>query len=154
MNYPWYYDGFPLLEEDREKLIEEGVIGFVYLITESDTKKKYIGKKLWLSRRKLPPLKGQKRRRTKIIETDWRTYYGSSDLVNKLVEEKGQENFHREILYFCYNKSELSYLETKEQFMRDVLLSEDYYNGIINCRIGGRGLERLKQTEPKDNKTA
>jgi len=147
MDYPWYYNGAPLNEEERQKLIEEGVIGFVYCITEYDTRKKYIGKKLWVSKRKLPPLKGQKRRRTKIIETDWRTYYGSSDTVNRLVEEKGAENFHREILYFCINKSELSYLEAKEQFNRDALLSDDYYNGIINCRIGGKGLDRLKNNK-------
>jgi hypothetical protein len=147
MDYPWYYNGAPLDEEERQKLIEEGVIGFVYCITEYDTRKKYIGKKLWVSKRKLPPLKGQKRRRTKIIETDWRTYYGSSDTVNRLVEEKGAENFHREILYFCINKSELSYLEAKEQFNRDALLSDDYYNGIINCRIGGKGLDRLKNNK-------
>lgn len=144
MNYPWYYNDRPLDEEKRTSLIEEGVIGFVYCITDKLTNKKYIGKKLWISKRKLPPLKGQKRKRTKIIETDWRTYYGSSDLVNQLLEEHGESNFHREILHFCYNKSELSYLEAKEQFDRNVLLSDEYYNGIINCRIGARGLERLK----------
>lgn len=144
MEYPWYYDGKPLQEAHRNKLVEEGVIGFVYCITENETNKKYIGKKLWISKRKLPPLKGQKRKRTKIIETDWRTYYGSSDMVNQLLKEHGESHFHREILYFCYNKSELSYLEAKEQFDRNVLLSDEYYNGIINCRIGGRGLERLR----------
>lgn len=144
MDYPWYYNDQPLSEEKRTSLIEEGVIGFVYCITDKLTNKKYIGKKLWISKRKLPPLKGQKRKRTKIIETDWRTYYGSSDLVNQLLEEHGESNFHREILHFCYNKSELSYLEAKEQFDRNVLLSDEYYNGIINCRIGARGLERLK----------
>jgi len=140
----WFYDGQPLEEDKREKLIGEGVIGFVYCITEGDTNKKYIGKKMWISKRKLPPLKGQKRKRTKIVETDWRSYYGSSDLLNTLVEEKGKDNYHREILHFCYNKSELSYIEAKIQFEKDVLLSDDYYNGIINCRIGSKGLERLK----------
>jgi hypothetical protein len=144
MEFLWYYNGEPLEESYRQELIEEGVIGFVYCITEIPTNKKYIGKKLWVSKRKLPPLKGQKRKRTKIVETDWRTYYGSSDLVNQLLKEHGESHFHREILHFCYNKSELSYLEAKEQFDRNVLLSEEYYNGIINCRIGGRGLERLK----------
>lgn len=144
MDYPWYYEGCPLTEDTRTKLVEEGVIGFVYCITECTTNKKYIGKKLWISKRKLPPLKGQKRKRTKIIETDWRSYYGSSDKVNQLLEEHGESYFHREILYFCQNKSELSYLEAKEQFDRNVLLSDEYYNGIINCRIGSRGLERLK----------
>ena len=108
------------------------------------SEKKYIGKKLWVSVRKLPPLKGKKRKRIKLVETDWKTYYGSSDQVNALLEQKGEKAFRRDILYFCYNKSELSYLEAKEQFDRNVLLSDDYYNGIINCRIGARGLDRLK----------
>lgn len=140
----WFFEGALLQEEERLSLVEKGVIGFVYCITEIDTGKKYIGKKLWVTTKKLPPLKGKKRKRTKIVETDWRTYYGSSDILNKLVEEKGADNYQREILHFCYNKSELSYLETKEQFERDVLLTDDYYNGIINCRIGNRGLDRLK----------
>lgn len=140
----WFFEGALLQEEERLSLVEKGVIGFVYCITEIDTGKKYIGKKLWVTTKKLPPLKGKKRKRTKIVETDWRTYYGSSDTVKQMIEEKGADNYKREIIHFCYNKSELSYLEAKEQFDRNVLLSDEYYNGIINCRIGGRGLERLK----------
>lgn len=141
----WYWQGYPLDDEQKDKLIEEGIIGFVYIITEFSTKKKYVGKKLWITTRKLPPLKGQKRRRTKVVETDWRSYYGSSENVKKLIEEKGPEEFHREILHFCYNKAELAYLEAREQFEREVLLRDDYYNGIINLRCGRRGLDRLKQ---------
>lgn len=141
----WYYEGYPLDEETRDKLIEEGVIGFVYLITEYSTKKKYVGKKMWITKKKLPPLKGQKRKRTKIVETDWRTYYGSSENVKAIIEEKGTEEFHREILHFCYGKAELAYLEAKEQFDREVLLRDDYYNGIINLRCGRGGLDRLKE---------
>jgi hypothetical protein len=62
-------------------------------------------------------------------------YYGSSDEVKALVEELGPDNFHREILHLCESKGVMSYLEAKEQFDRNVLLSDDYYNGIINCKI-------------------
>jgi hypothetical protein len=31
----------------------------------------------------------------------------------------------------------MSYLEAKEQFDRRVLETEEYYNGIINVRVGG-----------------
>ncbi len=31
----------------------------------------------------------------------------------------------------------MSYLEAKEQFDRRVLETDDYYNGIINVRVGG-----------------
>ena len=30
----------------------------------------------------------------------------------------------------------MSYLEAQEQFKRKVLLSDEYYNGIINVRVG------------------
>lgn len=140
----WYHEGYPLNEREIEKLIEEGVIGFVYLITEYSTKKKYVGKKLWITKKKLPPLKGQKRKRTKIVETDWRDYYGSSENLKTIIEERGKSEFHREILHFCYNKAELAYLEAKEQIDRNVLLDEDYYNGIVSCRVNSVGLKRLK----------
>jgi hypothetical protein len=48
----------------------------------------------------------------------------------------GKDKFKFEILKFCYNKSQLAYYEAKEQFDREVLLKEDYYNGIINLRLG------------------
>ena len=135
------------LYQDKEFKIEqapEGAIGFVYLITDKTNNKKYVGEKLLFSKRKLPPLKGKTRKRTKIIETDWKTYYGSSETVTKLLEEHGKENFHREILHFAFNKSELHYLETVEIVERKALLSDEYYNGIVNCRIHHSGLSRLK----------
>ena len=126
----WYYKG----EEFTSEMIGE-YIGFVYLITYKSNGMKYVGKKLLKSVRKLPPLKGYKRRRTVIKESDWKTYYGSSDAVKEMLEEKGADNFHREILTLCMKKGELGYLEAKYQFEHDVLLRDDYYNGIINCKI-------------------
>ena len=38
----------------------------------------------------------------------------------------------------------LSYLEAKEQFDRRVLEKDEYYNGIINVRVGGSNI--LRQT--------
>ena len=64
----------------------EDYVGFVYQITDKTNDKKYIGKKGLISKRRLPPLKGKKRRRIKIIETDWQDYYGSSETVKMLVE--------------------------------------------------------------------
>jgi hypothetical protein len=73
-------------------------------------------------------------------------YYGSSDEVKALVETLGASNFHREILHLCMSKGEMSYLEAKEQFDRDVLLSSEYYNGIINCKIHRNHVKRLADT--------
>jgi len=110
--------------------------GFVYIITNLTNNKKYIGKKLARFKVTRPPLKGKKNKRRSTKESDWRTYWGSSDHLNADVEELGEENFTREILHYCQSKGMLSYLEAKEQFDREVLLSDDYYNGIINVRVG------------------
>jgi hypothetical protein len=126
----WFYKG----EVFTSEMIED-YVGFVYLITDKSNNKKYVGKKLLTSKRKLAPLKGKTRKRTVIKETDWQKYYGSSEEVKLMVEEKGADNFHREILYLCMSKGQLGYLEAKYQFENDVLLRDDYYNGIIQCKI-------------------
>ena len=120
-------------------------VGFVYLITELDTNKKYVGKKFFWSTRKLPPLKGAKRKRTVVKQSDWQDYYGSSEHLKEAVEQKGVEAYHREILHLCKTKGECSYLEAKEQFDRDVLLRDDYYNAFIGCKIHAKHLPKSLQ---------
>ena len=110
--------------------------GFVYIITNQTNGRKYIGKKLAKFKVTKPPLKGKKNKRRSTKESDWRTYWGSSDHLLSDVEKLGEENFTREILHYCQSRGMLSYLEAKEQFDREVLLSDDYYNGIINVRVG------------------
>ena len=110
--------------------------GFVYLITNLTNNKKYIGKKLAKFKTTKPPLKGKKNRRRGKVESDWREYWGSSDQLKADVENLGEEKFSREILYFCSSRGLMSYLEAKEQFDRQVLFKDDYYNGIINLRVG------------------
>lgn len=109
--------------------------GFVYIITEKDTGKKYIGKKFFWKPKVLPVTKTRKRRVRTRVESDWRTYYGSSKEVQTLVEEKGKDNYTREILKLCKTKGECSYYEAKYQFEFDVLLSDEYYNEFIGCKI-------------------
>lgn len=138
----WYYKN-EVYDPNEEDLSEW--IGFVYIITDKSNNKKYVGKKTFWSRKTLPPLKGKTRKRRKIVESDWRDYYGSSDLVKQLLQEHGQDNFYREILYFCKSKGEMGYLEAKEQFDRNVLLDDSYYNGIINCRIHRSHVKRLQE---------
>ena len=127
----WTYQGNIVNE------IPEGKIGFVYLITNLKSGQKYIGKKLAQFKRTKPPLKGKKLKRRSTVESDWRDYWGSSDRLNADVAQLGPENFTREILYYCTSKAEMSYIEAREQFDRRVLETDEYYNGIINCRVGG-----------------
>jgi hypothetical protein len=109
--------------------------GFVYMVTEKDTGKKYIGKKFFWKPKTLPVTKSRKRRVRTRVESDWRTYYGSSKEVQSLVESKGKDNYQREILRLCKTKGECSYYEAKLQFQYDVLLSDEYYNEFIGCKI-------------------
>tara|TARA_B110000503_G_C7055651_1_gene374307 strand:+ start:255 stop:737 length:483 start_codon:yes stop_codon:yes gene_type:complete len=126
----WTYQG-EIVEE-----LPEDCEGFVYLITNRTNDKMYVGKKLARFKVTKPPLKGKKNKRRSSKESDWRTYFGSSDHLNADVAELGEENFTREILHYCQSRGMLSYLEAKEQFDREVLLSDEYYNGIINVRVG------------------
>ena len=109
--------------------------GFVYMITEKDTGKKYIGKKFFWKPKTLPITKTRKRRVRTRTESDWREYYGSSKEVQSLVESKGKDNYKREILRLCKTKGECSYYEAKLQFQYDVLLSDEFYNEFIGCKI-------------------
>jgi|TARA_B100001094_G_C18124375_1_gene768639 hypothetical protein len=117
--------------------------GFVYLITNKTNNKKYIGKKLAKFKTTKPPLKGRKNKRRGYKESDWKSYWGSSDNLQADVDALGSENFTREILYLCTGRGEMSYLEAREQFDRRVLESNEYYNGIINVRVGGS--DKLRQ---------
>lgn len=123
--------------------------GFVYLITNTTNDRKYIGKKLAKFKTTKPPLKGRKNKRRGTKESDWRTYWGSSDHLNADVQALGEDKFTREILYYCPSRGVLSYLEAKEQFDRKVLESDEYYNGIINVRVGSSKIltEHLKKVD-------
>ena len=126
----WSYNG----EEFTSEMIEDN-IGFVYIVTDGETGMKYIGKKLFFSKVTKPPLKGKKRKRRSLKESDWKTYCGSSETVKQLVEENGLDHFDREIIHLCKSKGELSYMEMKEQIVRDVLLKPDEYH---NAFVGGK----------------
>ena len=132
-----------LFESVEVENLPEECIGFVYQITNKISGRKYIGKKLakfTKTTQKTIKFKNGNKKKRKIkskVDSDWRDYYGSSPELHKDIEQLGIENFIREILYYCKSKAECSYIEAREQFSRRVLESDDYYNGIINCRIHG-----------------
>jgi hypothetical protein len=123
--------------------LPEDCIGFVYLITNCISSRKYIGKKLAKFSKttyKTVKLKNGTKKKKKIrskIDSDWKEYYGSSIELTKDIDTLGKENFTREILYYCSTKAQCSYIEAREQFTRKVLESHDYYNGHIQVRVHG-----------------
>ena len=132
-----------LFEKNPVENLPEDCVGFVYLITNKLTGRKYIGKKLAKFSRttyKVVKLKNGKKKRKRIkgkIDSDWLTYYGSSPELSQDIEQLGVDNFTREILYYCNSKAECSYIEAREQFRHKVLESDDYYNGHIQVRVHG-----------------
>lgn len=133
----WTYNSEEITE------LPDDCVGFVYLITNKTTQRKYIGKKLSKFSRtkyKTVTLKNGTKKKKKIkskIDSDWLDYYGSSIELNKDIELLGKDNFTREILFLCKSKAECSYIEAREQFMRKVLETTDYYNGQISVRVHG-----------------
>jgi hypothetical protein len=133
----WHFQGSEVTE------LPEDCVGFVYMITNNVTGRKYIGKKLAKFSKttyKTVKLKNGNKKKKKIrskVDSDWLTYYGSNEELNKDVVQLGTENFTREILYYCKSKAECSYIEAREQFTHKVLESADYYNGHIQVRVHG-----------------
>ena len=133
----WIYNNEPVIELPNE------CVGFVYLITNTENGRMYVGKKLSrfkTTRYKMHTQKNGKKIRKKIrgaVASDWMDYYGSSDQLTRDIESLGRDRFRREILYYCKSKAELNYVEAREQFARKVLESDQYYNGHIRVRVHG-----------------
>jgi len=101
----WEYLGKPF---DSEFPINH--YGFIYCIdyeAENGTIYEYIGKKSFWKQKTLLPLKGYKRKRKSLIESNWRTYIGSCK------DTKGMIPVSKRILHFCDSKRDLSYQEDK-----------------------------------------
>jgi hypothetical protein len=132
----WLFEGTEITDLPDDK------VGFVYLITNLVTGRRYIGKKLSKFSKvkyKVVLQKNGIKKRKKIrskIDSDWQTYWSSSPEVQADVKALGPDKFTREILYFADSKGSLSYLEAREQFARQALENPtNWYNGIIQCRI-------------------
>ena len=137
-----------LYENAKIEQLPDDCVGFVYLITNNLTGRKYIGKKLAKFSKttyRVVKLKNGNKKRKKIkskIESDWQLYYGSNDQLTEDVKNLGVDTFTREVLYYCKSRAECSYIEAREQFSRCVLESDDYYNGQISVRVHGSHIKR------------
>ena len=133
----WYYDGVPF-EDDGTHL------GFVYLIENLITGRKYIGRK-YFTQAGTKQVNGKRKKIRK--PSDWKTYYGSNETLKEDVSILGEDKFVRTILHLCKTKSECAYLETKEIFARDALISPTYYNDWVQCKIRRAHLANLQITD-------
>tara|TARA_A200000159_G_scaffold89739_1_gene83158 strand:+ start:558 stop:935 length:378 start_codon:yes stop_codon:yes gene_type:complete len=106
----WHKDNL-IFEPTEDELGK--YVGFVYLITERDTGKKYIGKKFFWSKRRLPPLKGKSRKRTVVKESDWKDYYGSSEHLKTLVERRVEK--HTTVRSYTCVKQKVNVLTLKQR---------------------------------------
>ena len=122
--------------------------GFIYEVTHKPSGKKYLGKKVLffernkkLGKRALEELRQERKAKgiggrvpQKVLvrtESDWKDYHGSHAEVKKLLKEDGPIHFERKILKFVFNKKELTYFETKELFINEVLENTKYLNDNI-----------------------
>ena len=127
---PWIFEGQPFLSES----IDDN-FGFVYLITNLQNNRKYIGRKYFWSFRKPP---GKKRKVKK--ESDWKKYYGSCPELKEEIERLGRQSFSRTILSLHKTPGKTNFEETKQLFINNVLTESidkgvpAYYNSNILSR--------------------
>lgn len=123
----WLYNGI----EFTEDMVGDW-FGYIYEITNLIDGRKYVGKKLF-TRAGTKQIKGKKKKVR--LSSGWANYWSSSKELQEDVKKLGEENFSRKILYLCKTRSECSYRETKEIFIRDALLTTEYYNAWCSAKI-------------------
>ena len=133
----WLWEGNHIKDED----IPENAVGFIYMIEHIPTGKYYIGKKNLKAKRTLPPLKGKKRKRKVIKESDWKKYMSSNQWIKEEVSNGGEENFKKKILQFCYSAKALTYYELYWQFKYNVLADENSLNDNLLGKFFRKDLE-------------
>lgn len=122
----WIYKGKPITQIDiGEDPKTCPHYSFVYVITNTITGRKYVGKKFLWSNRTLPPLKGQTKKRKVCKPSDWEKYYGSCKPLIADIEKYGVDNFTRDIVELYPDKREANYAELRYQIMHNVLDAVD-----------------------------
>ena len=126
----WLYCGKEIGDDEIE-----GYAAFVYIITNLENGKKYIGKKIFKTTRR-KKVKGKTRRKTVQKESDWKSYYGSNATLLADIEKLGQDRFVREIVKLCKSKGTANYWEAKMQMQHEVLEKPDeFYNEWIMVKV-------------------
>jgi hypothetical protein len=135
----WIYNG----KEFLDKMVPEGAVGFIYEMTAIIDGKvvRYIGKKNFYAN--IKKMKGKKalamttdkrlKKYTRELKLDYQKYYSSNKVLKDFAKSGGL--IKREILKICYSAMELTYQETKHQFLYEVLEKEEFLNGNILGRF-------------------
>jgi hypothetical protein len=120
--------------------------GYIYMTTNLETSRSYIGKKNFfhktnkkLSKKEviaLPVTRGRTKQTKLVIKpSDWKTYYGSAQEIKENLKNYPKDKFVRVILKLCKSKKELTYYENKYLFQYGVLEDSTKW---INDNIQGR----------------
>lgn len=129
----WYYN----TKEFTEDMIDDNY-GFVYVLENTTTHRKYIGKKFF-SKAGYKQVKGKRKKVRKT--SDWLNYFGS----NKVIQEEVKLGipFKRTILHLCKTRSECAYWETVEIISQCALIKENFYNDWLMVRVRKDHLKTL-----------
>lgn len=125
----WLYNGKEISDDEIE-----GYSSFVYIITNLENNKRYIGKKIFTSIRR-KKVKGKTRRKKVEKESDWKSYFGSNKSLQADVERLGQDGFKREILRFCKTRGTASYWEAWHIMTENAITRDDFYNESLQVRV-------------------
>ena len=109
----WIYNGEPFTDE----MIGDHY-GFIYLVVDTVTGRKYIGRKFF-SQAGYKQIKGKRKKIRK--PSDWKNYYGSSPELLTLVKQHGKDRYTRDILMLCTTLGATKYHETRMLFLHNVL---------------------------------
>ena len=134
----WLYKGKEIIQiEDLPE--HEKLVGFVYKITNTETGKFYIGKKILNFSRKIKITMKEKlatgtKKGVKRVSkpSDWLNYWGSCKELTSELKSQGTKSYKREIIELCCTKKYLNYCELAYQIKLDVLSSNSYNANILS----------------------
>ena len=117
--------------------------GFVYIITNTETTKAYVGCKQYFMGKKKIPYK-------------WETYTGSSKYLNADIEKIGKKHFKFEAIAEYINKRSLRYYEAYYQIKWDVLtavIEGTDEPAFYNSYVGGKFYRPVESYKPHTEET-
>jgi hypothetical protein len=120
--------------------------GYIYMTTNLETNRSYIGKKNFFHKTNvklgkkelanLPVTRGRTKQTKLVVKpSDWKTYYGSSQEIKEDLKKYPKDKFVRVLLKLCKSKKSLTYYENKYLFQYGVLEDPKQW---INDNIQGR----------------